>query len=108
MIVDCYTNLSKINLIGLKQIINLKKLFLLLKKRKNKIEKNNKNEKSKERGNQTIIPKALHFYEWATYLKTNQTFVKTSNIENKFELINSFLAKQQKIIPDKSKLIMKT
>jgi hypothetical protein len=77
-------------------------------KKKKQIEKNNKNEKSKERGNQTIIPKALHFYEWATYLKTNQTFVKTSNIENKFELINSFLAKQQKIIPDKSKLIMKT
>ena len=56
-------------------------------KKKKRIEKNNQKEKSKEKDNQTIIPKALHFYEWATYLKTNQTPVKTSNIENKFELI---------------------
>ena len=67
-------------------------------------EKNNQNEKSKKKENQTIIPKALYFYEWATYLKTNQTPEKTSNIENKLELIDSFLAKQQKIIPDKSKI----
>ena len=73
-------------------------------KKKKPIEKNNQKEKSKEKDNQTIIPKALHFYEWATYLKTNQTPVKTSNIENKFELIDSFLAKQQKIVPDKSKI----
>ena len=46
----------------------------------------------------------MQFYEWATYLKTNKTPVKASNIENKFELIDSFLAKQQKIIPDKSKI----
>ena len=46
----------------------------------------------------------MYFYEWATYLKTNQTPEKTANIENKLELIDSFLAKQQKIIPDKSKI----
>ena len=73
-------------------------------KKKKPIEKNNQKEKSKEKDNQTIIPKALHFYEWANYLKTNQTTLKTSNIENKFELIDSFLAKQQKIVPDKSKI----
>ena len=63
-----------------------------------------KKKKRIEKDDQTLIPTALHFYEWATYLKTNQTPLKTSNIENKFELIDSFLAKQQKIIPDKSKI----
>ena len=83
---------------------NSKEVVSASEKKKKRIEKNNQNEKSKKKENQTIIPKALYFYEWATYLKTNQTPVKTSNIENKFELIDSFLAKQQKIIPDKSKI----
>ena len=73
-------------------------------KKKKRIEKNNQNEGSKEKDDQTSIPKALHFYEWAKYLKTNQIPTKPSNIENNFQLIDSFLAKQQKIIPDKRKI----
>ncbi len=73
-----------------------------LEKNQKQVEKSGHIENSQGEGNQTELPKSLRFYEWATYLKTNQTRKKDSNIDDKFELIDSFLAKQQKIIPDKN------
>ncbi len=42
------------------------------------------------------------FSEWARYLKSKKTTEKQPEIAAKFELIDAFLAKQNKIVPDKN------
>ena len=47
----------------------------------------------------------MSFSEWARYLKTNKKTISDQDISKKLELIDSFLAKKEKIIPDKVGLI---
>ena len=44
----------------------------------------------------------MRFSEWAGYLKARKAPEKQLKLNDKFELIDSFLSKQGKIIPDKS------
>ena len=44
----------------------------------------------------------MRFSEWAGYLKARKVPEKQLKLNDKFELIDSFLSKQGKIIPDKS------
>lgn len=47
-------------------------------------------------------PETMRFSEWAVYLKARKAPEKQLKLNDKFELIDSFLSKQAKIIPDKS------
>ena len=47
-------------------------------------------------------PETMRFSEWASYLKTRKAPQKNLKINDKFELIDAFLSKQGKIIPDKN------
>ena len=47
-------------------------------------------------------PENMRFSEWAGYLKARKAPEKQLKLNDKFELIDSFLSKQGKIIPDKS------
>ena len=47
-------------------------------------------------------PETMRFSEWAGYLKARKAPEKQLKLNDKFELIDSFLSKQGKIIPDKS------
>ena len=47
-------------------------------------------------------PETMRFSEWAGYLKARKAPEKQLKLNDKFELIDSFLIKQSKIIPDKS------
>ena len=50
-----------------------------------------------------VIPKKLYFSEWARYLKTKQAITKENiTLENKFQLIDSFLTTTKRIVPDKN------
>ena len=50
-----------------------------------------------------VIPKKLYFSEWAKYLKTKQAITKENiTLENKFQLIDSFLTTTKRIVPDKN------
>ncbi|MDC1012163.1 hypothetical protein OAQ04_02865 [Flavobacteriaceae bacterium] len=50
-------------------------------------------------------PETMRFSEWAIYLKARKAPEKKLKLNDKFELIDSFLSKQGKIIPDKSATI---
>jgi hypothetical protein len=45
-------------------------------------------------------PENRRFSEWASYLKSKKSTEKQPKIAAKFELIDTFLAKQNKIVPD--------
>ena len=48
-------------------------------------------------------PESLTFADWAHYLKTKKVLNKEKpTLEDKFELIDSFIANTQKIVPDKN------
>ena len=50
-----------------------------------------------------VIPKKLYFSEWAKYLKTKQVITKENiTLEDKFQLIDSFLTTTKRIVPDKN------
>ena len=49
------------------------------------------------------VPEALSFSEWAKYLKTKQVITKEKpTLEDKFQLIDSFLENTKRIVPDKN------
>jgi hypothetical protein len=79
-----------------------KEVFFASEKKKNQSEDSGQNEKSKQKNKRNLSPKTLSFSEWANHLKMNQDDIKINPIDNKFDLIDSFLAKQRKIIPDKN------
>ena len=47
-------------------------------------------------------PETLRFSEWASYLKTRRLKEPEEELNKKFELIDVFLAKQGRIVPDKT------
>jgi len=48
-------------------------------------------------------PKELSFSEWAKFLKTKQVITKEKpTLEDKFQLIDSFLENTKRIVPDKN------
>lgn len=47
-------------------------------------------------------PQTLLFSEWASYLRTRKAPKEELKINDKFELIDAFLSKQGKMIPDKN------
>tara|TARA_A100000164_G_scaffold370132_1_gene395744 strand:+ start:540 stop:1244 length:705 start_codon:yes stop_codon:yes gene_type:complete len=47
------------------------------------------------------LPNSLSFSEWASYLRVKKNQKKEYKITNKFKLIDSFLANQKKIVPDR-------
>ena len=49
------------------------------------------------------IPEELSFSEWAKYLKTKQVITKEKpTLEDKLQLIDSFLENSKRIVPDKN------
>ena len=49
------------------------------------------------------MPESLTFADWAHYLKTKKVLNKEKpTLEDKFKLIDSFIANTQKIVPDKN------
>ncbi|MDB3984887.1 hypothetical protein N9420_02200 [Flavobacteriaceae bacterium] len=49
------------------------------------------------------IPEELSFSEWAKYFKTKQVITKEKpTLEDKFQLIDSFLENSKRIVPDKN------
>jgi len=49
------------------------------------------------------VPESLTFADWAHYLKTKKVLNKEKpTLEDKFKLIDSFIANTQKIVPDKN------
>ena len=73
-----------------------------LKENKKQTENSRQAKNSKKKYEQINFPDSLRFSEWATYLKSNEAPKKDSNIDDKFELIDSFLAKNKKIVPNKN------
>jgi len=64
------------------------------------IKKSKKASKFQETAN---TPESLTFADWAHYLKTKKALNKEKpTLEDKFELIDSFIANTQKIVPDKN------
>ena len=73
-----------------------------LKENKKQTETSRQAKNLKKKYEQIKFPDSLRFSEWATYLKSNEAPKKDSNIDDKFELIDSFLAKNKKIVPNKN------
>jgi len=48
------------------------------------------------------LPETLLFSEWASYLKARQGKEPEVELDKKFDLIDAFLAKQGRIVPDKT------
>jgi len=48
------------------------------------------------------LPETLLFSEWASYLKAQQGKEPEVELDKKFDLIDAFLAKQGRIVPDKT------
>tara|TARA_X000000950_G_scaffold276047_1_gene363290 strand:- start:364 stop:1092 length:729 start_codon:yes stop_codon:yes gene_type:complete len=67
------------------------------KKKKEKTEK----QTNLEQTSLQSVPEIMRFSEWARYLKKQKAPQEKMKINDKFELIDSFLSKQAKIIPDK-------
>ena len=82
--------------------VNPKPKEVFFTSEQNQNEDSSQKEISKQKNKRNLLPKALSFSEWANHLKTNQDDIKINPVDNKFELIDSFLAKQRKIIPDKN------
>ncbi len=62
---------------------------------------NGNQEKSYSGKKKYELPNSLSFSEWVSYLRVNKSPKKEYKITDKFKLIDSFLANQKKIMPDK-------
>ena len=75
-----------------------------LRKKDKKIQDNNQKEtlvidKILSKKKKKKSPKSMSFSEWAKYLQENKIPSKKGDINKKFELIEAFLEKQEKMIP---------
>jgi hypothetical protein len=68
-----------------------------------KINKKTTSEKAPQKQTQEQLPEKLSFSDWAKYLKTKKAVTKeTPSLEDKFQLIDSFLENTKRIVPEKN------